>query len=307
MRISGRIYVSVLVAVLTIGICCGEAWGVFDKARAVFHNGRGLQYLEKGQYDQAITEFTKAIKLEPKLAEVYYNRGVAYGEKGQDNQAISDYTKAIELNPKFAWAYYNRGNAYEEKGHYDQAISDYTKAIELNPRDADVYNNRGLVYVEKGQHDQAIADYTRAIELNPRDADVYNNRGYAYHHKGHYDQAIADYNKAIELNPRDAYAYNNLAWLLATCPDSKYRNGAKALDLAQTAVEFDKSYHNIGTLAAAYAEVGSFKEAIKTQENAIALLNKHTDPKVLAEAKEHLECYKSHRPWREPKASEGNP
>ena len=239
MRISGRIYISVLVAVLTIGICCGEAWGVFDKARAVFHNERGLQYLEKGQYDQAITEFTKAIKLEPKLAEVYYNRGVAYDEKGQDNQAISEYTKAIELNPKFAWAYYNRGNAYEEKGHYDQAIADYTKAI--------------------------------------------------------------------ELNPRDAYAYNNLAWLLATCSDSKYRNGAKALDLAQTAVEFDKSYANLDTLAAAYAEAGSFEEAIKTQKDAIALLNKDTDPKVLAEAKEHLERYKANRPWREPKASGGNP
>ncbi|MCK5486751.1 MAG: tetratricopeptide repeat protein, partial [Desulfobacterales bacterium] len=56
------------------------------------------------------------------------NQGIALLEEGQYDKAISDYNKAIEINPKDAEAYYNRGYAYGEKGEYDKAISDYTKA-----------------------------------------------------------------------------------------------------------------------------------------------------------------------------------
>ena len=61
------------------------------------------------------------------------------------------------------------------------------------------------------------------------------------------------------------------------------------------------------TLAAAYAENGNFQEAIKTQEAAIAMLKHNADTRIVAEAREHLEFYKSHRPWREPKTSGENP
>ena len=69
----------------------------------------------------------------------YYNRGVTYKSKGQYDQAISDFTKALEIIPRFAEAYNNRGNAYAMKGQYDQAISDFTKALEINPRFAGAY------------------------------------------------------------------------------------------------------------------------------------------------------------------------
>ena len=61
MKTLRRIGVSVLIVFLTIGLCYSEAWGLFDKARAIVHNERGIQYVEKGQYDQAITEYNKAI------------------------------------------------------------------------------------------------------------------------------------------------------------------------------------------------------------------------------------------------------
>ena len=66
-----------------------------------------------------------------KIATFYLNRGLAYQNQGQYDQAISDYTKAIMLCPKFAIAYYNRANAFINKGQYDRAIADCTKAIKI--------------------------------------------------------------------------------------------------------------------------------------------------------------------------------
>ncbi len=64
-------------------------------------------------------------------AEAYNNRGNAYFEKGQHDQAISDYNKALEINPTDAGAYNNRGIAYMLKGKYDKAWEDVHKAQDL--------------------------------------------------------------------------------------------------------------------------------------------------------------------------------
>ena len=77
---------------------------------------------------------TQEKQIESMDAEFYNNRGMAYRDKGQYDQAISDYNKALEINSKYAYAYNNRGMAYRDKGQYDQAISDYNKALEINPK-----------------------------------------------------------------------------------------------------------------------------------------------------------------------------
>ena len=195
---------------------------------------RGVTYYRKGQYDQAISDYTKAIEINPKDARAYIIRGGAYADKGQYDQAISDYTKAIEINPKDAKVYKNRGLAYCLKGQFDKGIADYTKAIEINPRYADAYTFRAIAYEKgKGQYDQAISDYTKAIEINPKDADACIIRGVAYADKGQYDKAIADYNKAIEINPRDANAYNNrgIAYFLLGNYNSAWDDLQKACKL----------------------------------------------------------------------------
>jgi tetratricopeptide (TPR) repeat protein len=166
----------------------------------IYYN-RGNVYAKLGQLPRTISDYSKAIKLNPKFAEAYNNRGVAYRNLGQVPQAISDFNKAIELNPKYAAAYSNRGVVYDKLAQYTQVISDYTKAIELNPKYAQAYSNRGAAYADLGQHTQAISDYTKAIELNPKFAEAYSNRGVAYCRLGKPEEAKKDLLKAVELNP----------------------------------------------------------------------------------------------------------
>ena len=167
-------------------------------------------HFNKGDYDQAIKDYDKAIELKPNYSDAYYNRGIAYDNKGNYDQAIKDYNKAIELNPNHTNAYNNRGLTYDKKGDYNQAIKDYSKAIELKPNYSDAYNNRGNAYYNKGDHDQAIKDYNKAIDLNTNYENAYYNRGVAYGNKGNYDQAIKDFEKALKIMPSFSIASSNL-------------------------------------------------------------------------------------------------
>ena len=66
---------------------------------AAGYSVRGNIALNKKQYDQAISDYTRALEINPRLAEVYHNRGFAYQQNGQNDQAIADYSKALEINP----------------------------------------------------------------------------------------------------------------------------------------------------------------------------------------------------------------
>ena len=133
-----------------------------------------------------------------------------YYHKGQLDEAIAEFSKAIELNPRAGAAYNNRGLAYADQEQYDQALADYAKAIEFSSRDTGSDNNRGEVYRKKGQYEQALADWTRAIEINQRHAAAYLNRGVIFYKTARFDQALADFRQALDINPEDAAAAKNL-------------------------------------------------------------------------------------------------
>jgi tetratricopeptide (TPR) repeat protein len=104
---------------------------------AVTYNNRGMAYLRKGLFDQAITDFNRAILLAPGDFVSYADRGIAYKNKGLYDNAIADYTKAIAIMPAtasgLAPTYYNRGLAYELKGQRDLAVADYRAALKIDP------------------------------------------------------------------------------------------------------------------------------------------------------------------------------
>jgi tetratricopeptide (TPR) repeat protein len=93
-------------------------------------------------------------------------RGTLYAGKGDYDKAIADYSKAIEINPRDADVYSNRGAAYADgKGQYDKAIADYSKALEINPRYGLASGNRLVAYIEKKEYEKAWDDVNRAQDL----------------------------------------------------------------------------------------------------------------------------------------------
>ncbi|HEV7405570.1 MAG TPA: SUMF1/EgtB/PvdO family nonheme iron enzyme [Chthoniobacteraceae bacterium] len=238
---------------------------------------------------------TKPVGNDPKDLGVYMYRGNAYAARSEFDEAINDFSEAIRIDPKFMGAYIVRGNAYQAQGRFDEAITDYNEAIRLDPMQKAAYFGRGVCHHRNHEYTKAIEDYSELIWLDPKHAKAYHNRGLAHEKNGEFPLAKADFAKSIQLNPKGSVACNSLAWLLATCSSASVRDGAAAVEYARTACELTewKDLENIDTLAAAYAEAGNFKEAIQWQSR--ILESKPTD-----DAKARLALYISRRPYHEP-------
>jgi tetratricopeptide (TPR) repeat protein len=239
---------------------------------------------------------TKTVRLDPKHAVSYYKRGLARLKGGDVENAIADFSQAVKFDPKHLNAYFARGAAFQSKGEWDKAISDFDQIIELDPKNANAYSARAVAWQNKGDLDTAIADCDEALRLDPKHLTSYRTRGIAQHQQGKYDKARADLNEAVRLDSKDFGSSCTLAWLFATCPDERYRDGKRAIELATNACEVSgwKNAHGVGALAAAYAEIGDFVNAIKWQEEFLRLCSE-------AEKKKWgflLELYKSGKPFR---------
>jgi len=181
----------------------------FDPGSSLAYAGRGDAYRLQGQNDNAIKDLNKAIKLDQGNSWAYAKRGEIYRKQGKYDSAIKDLNEAIRLEPDY-WAYGSRGEAYREQGKYDSAIRDLSEAIRLNPDYSFAYRCRGTAYRQQDQHDRAIKDLTEAIRLKPKEYISYIRRGEAYRKQGEYDSAIEDFNEALKLDKDNSAARNGL-------------------------------------------------------------------------------------------------
>jgi tetratricopeptide (TPR) repeat protein len=132
--------------------------------------------------------------------EAFLRRAAIYFmEKGDYEHAISDTGEAIKLKPEDARGYAARGNYRNAYNEHDKAVVDLSEAIRLEPALVNAYAQRAYAYAQLGETDKAIADYTQVLDREPGDANTHYDRGGAYEKKGDYDLARADYEQAIKL------------------------------------------------------------------------------------------------------------
>jgi tetratricopeptide (TPR) repeat protein len=112
-----------------------------------------------------LQKIKRQLEAKGKEAVEYNDSGLAHFNKGDFAAAITDYTKAIRLNPEEAIAYYNRGSAHHKNGDFDAAITDFTEAIRLNPEYAEALKYRGYLHKKMRNRAEAKADLRKAKEL----------------------------------------------------------------------------------------------------------------------------------------------
>jgi Flp pilus assembly protein TadD len=119
---------------------------------------------------------------------------------------------------------------------------------------------------------RAVELARKAVELAPKEGNNWNTLGKAQHRNGDWKAAIDAYAQAIDLEPKWAATWNDLAWLLATCPDSKLRDPGRAVELAKKAVELaPKEGNRWNTLGVARYRSGDWKAAVDALSKSMEL------------------------------------
>lgn len=118
------------------------------------------------QPDDAIRAYDRAIRAFP-TAEAYNQRGIAHYDKKEWDNAISDYTEAVRLDPQNAEALNNRAWTKYIAGRFSEALMDADAALRITREKSYVWDTRGHINEALGQTQAAVSDYRKAIDLDP--------------------------------------------------------------------------------------------------------------------------------------------
>jgi protein O-mannosyl-transferase len=200
------------------------------------------------------------------------------------------YRATIERNPDCWMAYNNLGNALASRGEFDEAAADCRRAVEIKRDFAEGHYNLGVALVGLGRIDDAMKEYQEALIILYEEALRISRK----------EALRINHQEALRLNHTYIVVLNKVAWLRATYPDAKFRNGPLAMKLAQEALDLaPEDPDTLNTLAAAYAEAGRFREATATARRALDLAKKQDQPALIESIQAKVPLYESGRPFHE--------
>jgi tetratricopeptide (TPR) repeat protein len=301
-----------------------------DHAATVELHGQILLGLKR--FDEALAAFSKASELAPEDILPYQHLGEAYRQQGDLKKSAEQLTKALELapgdpatllfranvlyqlndaagalkdvetvikaQPQMLVAHLLQSEILASANRVDEAIANLEKLVPLAPEQPQLLEPLATFYLVGGQPRKSIETFTKVIELNPKNYRALRFRGDANLNIGKHAEAVADFDAALALNDEDEGLLNNFAWVLATSPDDKVRDGKRAVELATKAADLSSHSvpHILSTLAAAYAETGDFENARKWSKQAVELGENEESREQLAK---ELASYEAGKPVRE--------
>ena len=185
-------------------------------------------------------------------------------------------------------------------GRTADAEGQLREAVRLKETNAAAHVNLGALLAARGKPEEGIAQLERALALDRTYTDAYRNLAEAYGALGNRAMAAKYFALAVEAIPTDVFLLNRLGWLLATSPEDSIRKGAEAVAVAERAVELSarKDPESLDTLAAAYAEVGRFPDAVQTAQQALGLAESQGRSDLVPELRDRLVLYQAGQKYR---------
>ncbi len=178
-------------------------------------NISGDHYYQHNDIDAAMTEFRRALELDPDNVNVHNSLGVCHAVRGEYEEAQRSFEAALAVDPGEVMATYNLGLVHALQGAHRPALEAFVKALELDDGIFEIPFQAGRACFELGEFDRALDFFDKALALNPEYAPALRFRGKCLEETGRTREAIDNYIKAVKRNPNDAEALSSLGHLYA--------------------------------------------------------------------------------------------
>ncbi len=169
----------------------------------------GNHYWEKGQTENAMLNYQKALHINPDLYTTRNDLGLLYSSL-QPKKAEREFKAVLEQAPEYHPAYNNLGLLYMAQGKMELAEQSFLETLRIKPGYARGHNNLGLIYLKKKLLNKAEKEFFSALENQPDFADAHNNLGLIYMARGKKKEAENKFEEALALNPNFKAAFGNL-------------------------------------------------------------------------------------------------
>lgn len=272
-----KFYASKEVEYADLAVASCEKAFVLNARLAPVNTALGMVHAGTGKYEEAVQDFSRALKINPTDADAYRGLAKAYESQELFNEAEVTFKKAIELKPDY-WAGYNDlGVYYYRHGRFDEAIKEFQHVVRLTPDNSRGYNNIGGIYYMQEKWKKAGEMFEQSFRLQ-KSYLVASNLGTLYFIEGKFTQAAEMYKAALEMNENDFLIWGNLASAYYWIPEER-KNAQKfyqkAIELAETRRLINPNDPDITSrLAGYYAITGNRIKAELMIERAIKIAPK---------------------------------
>lgn len=172
-------------------------------------------------------------------------------------------------------------------------------ALRLDPNCEEAESGFAYYYKRKGDRPRAIKHFQRALEISP-EMDLHADLATLLAQEGRWDEALATVREGLARLPGYLDLKRKLAFMLATCPIDRLRDGKEAVRLAEEVASVGEEIpQTYDTLAVAYAEVGRFEEAVRADEKGLELAKKMLMPDAIEQITARLRLFRERKPFRQ--------
>jgi len=275
---------------------------VVDPNDAPTHQNLAMLYISQEEYEKAIQHFSEAARLDPSDVLSRYHLGLLEASRNEVDRAVTHFEEVLRLDPEVTDAHINLGTLLAESGRPEEASLQFDAALKQRPGDANANYNMGVLFEKQGDVEAAEMYYERAVKADPNHVKAQYRLGLCYEGLKKLPQAITQYRIVLEQAPDWADVENELAWVLATRDESTEDEHREAVALAESACRRTDNENAtfLDTLAAAYAAVGRYEDALNTAQKALQLARAGDDPTLPLDIEKRIRLFENSQPYREP-------
>ncbi len=261
-----------------------------------------LTFRQSRLYASDETLWRATLERNPRCFLALNNLGVIRLERHEDAEAERLFFEALRANPEYEAALNNCGLVLARRGRVAEAAGYFRRAVAIWPDFPDAHVNLGNAFFVLGRPGEAIGHFEKALALRPNLLEPRNNLALALVAVGRPAEAIPHFERALSADGGARSVLLGLARTLCTNGDARVRNGWRAVELAERAVQITggRDVASLDVLAAANAEVGRFPEAVSVASSALALARARGLAPAAAELEQRLALYTAGRPFHEP-------